>query len=67
MPSTSPAQARLMAGVAHDTKFAAKVGIPQKVGGEFNKADQLAKANALRKRKPAVPATPSGMPGSESP
>jgi len=39
MPSTSPAQARLMAGVAHSKSFAEKVNIPQKVGREFNQAD----------------------------
>lgn len=39
MPSKSPAQARLMAAVAHDPKFAKKVGIPQSVGQEFNQAD----------------------------
>lgn len=39
MPSKSPAQARLMAGVAHSKSFAQKVGIPQSVGKEFNQAD----------------------------
>jgi hypothetical protein len=39
MPSVSPSQARLMAGVAHSKSFAEKVGIPQKVGKEFNSAD----------------------------
>jgi hypothetical protein len=39
MPSKSAAQARLMAAAAHDKKFAAKVGIPQKVAKEYNKAD----------------------------
>jgi hypothetical protein len=39
MPSTSASQARMMAAVAHDPKFAEKVGIPQKVGREFNAAD----------------------------
>jgi hypothetical protein len=28
-----------MAGVAHDPAFAQKVGIPQSVGKDFNKAD----------------------------
>ena len=40
MPSKSPAQARLMAGVAHDPAFAKKVGISQRVGREFNQADK---------------------------
>ena len=39
MPSKSPEQARLMAAVAHDPEFAAKVKIPQSVGQEFNQAD----------------------------
>lgn len=39
MPSKSPAQARLMAAVAHNKAFAKKVGIEQKVGKEFNEAD----------------------------
>lgn len=40
MPSKSAKQARLMAAVAHNPKFAKKVGIPQSVGREFNKADR---------------------------
>ena len=40
MPSTSKKQARLMAAVAHNKEFAKKVGIPQSVGQEFNKADK---------------------------
>lgn len=40
MPSKSPAQHRLMEAVAHDSKFAKKVGIPQKVGKEFATADK---------------------------
>jgi hypothetical protein len=39
MPSKWPAQARLFAAVAHSPEFAHKVGIPQSVGKEFNKAD----------------------------
>jgi len=39
MPSTSKAQARLMAAVAHNPAFAKRVGIPQSVGKEFNVAD----------------------------
>jgi len=39
MPSKSPAQHRLMMGVAHSKAFAKKVGIPQKVGKEFASAD----------------------------
>lgn len=50
MPSKSPAQARLMAGVAHNPAFAKKVGIKQSVGKDFNQAD--AKTGILRKKKP---------------
>jgi len=39
MPSKSAKQARLMAAVAHNPQFAKKVGIPQSVGQDFNKAD----------------------------
>jgi hypothetical protein len=49
MPSTSPKQARLMAGVAHNPAFAKKVGISQKVGKEFNQADKG--TGILRKKK----------------
>lgn len=41
MPSKSKKQARLMAAVAHNSKFAKKVGIPQSVGREFNDADRV--------------------------
>lgn len=47
MPSKSPKQKKLMRAVAHDPKFAAKVGIPQKVGKEFERADK--KRGARRK------------------
>ena len=40
MPSSSKKQAKLMAAVAHNPAFAKKVGIPQSVGREFNKADK---------------------------
>lgn len=36
-----------MAAAAHNPEFAKKVGIPQKVAKEFNRADKL--AGALRK------------------
>jgi hypothetical protein len=49
MPSSSPKQARMMAGAAHDKKFAKKVGVPQAVAKEFNAAD--AKTGILRKKK----------------
>ena len=40
MPSKLKAQHNLMEGVAHSPAFAKKVGIPQKVGKEFAKADK---------------------------
>jgi hypothetical protein len=40
MPSKSSSQHNLMAAVAHNPTFAKKVGIPQKVGKEFSKADE---------------------------
>lgn len=49
MPSTSPKQARLMAAAAHNPKFAKKVGVPQSVAKEFNRAD--ARTGILRKKK----------------
>lgn len=39
MPSKSKAQHNLMAMVAHDPAAAKRLGIPQKVGKEFTKAD----------------------------
>ena len=50
MPSRSPAQHRLMEAVAHDPAFAAKVGIPQDVGQEFSRADEV-KRHDLRHPK----------------
>ena len=41
MPTVSPAQERLMQGVAHNPAFAKKVGIPQSVGKEFVGADEV--------------------------
>ena len=49
MASSTPKQARLMAGAAHNPKFAKKVGVPQAVAEEFNQAD--AKTGILRKKK----------------
>jgi len=40
MPSKSKAQHKLMAAVAHNPKFAKKVGIPQSVGKDFAEADK---------------------------
>lgn len=49
MPSKNPRQAQLMAAAAHNPQFARKVGVPQAVAKEFNKAD--AKTGILRKKK----------------
>ena len=40
MPSKSKAQHKLMEAVAHNAKFAKKVGIPQSVGKDFAEADK---------------------------
>ena len=40
MPSSTKKQARFMAAVAHSPSFAKKVGVPQSVGQDFNKADK---------------------------
>jgi hypothetical protein len=47
MPSKTAKQARTMAAAAHSPAFAKRVGIPQKVAKEFNKAD---KGGALLKK-----------------
>lgn len=39
MPSKTAKQKRMMAAAAHDPAFAKKVGVPQSVAKEFNKAD----------------------------
>lgn len=40
MPSKTPKQRKTMAAAAHNPAFARKMGIPQKVAKEFNKADK---------------------------
>jgi hypothetical protein len=50
MPSKSPAQKRLMAAAAHDKAFASKVGVPQKVAKEFNRADQKKTSKPARRK-----------------
>lgn len=53
MPSVSAKQKRFMAAVAHNPKFAKQVGVPQKVGKEFAKADKAkGKSKPKRRRKP---------------
>lgn len=52
MPSTSDKQRRFMAAVAHNPRFAKKVGVPQSVGEDFNAADQA--QNNPNKKKPKL-------------
>lgn len=52
MPSTSPAQARMMAAAAHDPKFAKKVGVPVSVARDFNQADKGKRLAEAMKRMP---------------
>lgn len=40
MPSVSEKQSRFMRAVAHNSKFAKKVDVPQSVGREFEAADK---------------------------
>jgi hypothetical protein len=42
VPSTSWKQHRFMEAVSHSPSFAAKAGIPQKVGADFSAADDAA-------------------------
>jgi hypothetical protein len=49
VPSKTRKQARTMAAAAHNPAFAKKVGIPQKVAKDFNKADKG--TGILKKRK----------------
>ena len=57
MPSTSKRQHNLMAMVAHDPAAAKRLGIPQKVGKEFMKADtgrKFAKGGDMKESKAMV-------------
>lgn len=40
MPSSSKAQHKFMAAIAHNPGFAKKVGVPQSVGKDFSNADK---------------------------
>jgi hypothetical protein len=53
MPSRSAKEARTMAAAAHSPAFAKKVGIPQKVAKEFNKADKGTKLLSRAMKKAA--------------
>ena len=52
MPSTSPAQARMMAAAAHDPKIAKKVGVPVSVAKDYNQADKGKRLAEAMKRMP---------------
>jgi hypothetical protein len=51
MPSKTAKQRRTMAAAAHNPAFAKKVGIPQKVAKDFNRADQRKARAKTKKRK----------------
>lgn len=52
MPSSSPAQARMMAAAAHDPKFAKRVGVPVSVAQDFNQADKGKRLAAAMQQMP---------------
>ncbi len=53
MPTVSDKQERFMQAVAHNPKFAKKVGVPQSVGKEFTKAEggQMKESKAMMKKE----------------
>jgi hypothetical protein len=51
MPTVSDKQERFMQAVAHNPKFAKKVGVPQSVGKEFTKGDQMKESKAMMKKE----------------
>lgn len=51
MPSRTKKQAKTMAAAAHNPAFAKKVGIPQKVAKDFNKADKGKKVLKGKKKR----------------
>lgn len=61
MPSVSTKQARMMAAASHDPAFAKRVGVPQSVARDYNKADTgsdlLKKANRERHKRKSKPST----------
>ena len=73
MPTKSPAQERFMQAVAHNPKFAKKVGVPTKVGKEFTakegglyqhiheKRQRIAEGSGERMRKPGSPGAPTAQ------
>jgi len=57
--SVSQAQAHMMAGAAHNPKFAKKVGVKQSVAKEFNKADTGKDIGKLPKKVKEADAAPA--------
>ncbi len=53
MPTVSNKQERFMQAVAHNPKFAKKVGVPQSVGREFTKAGggEMKESKAMMKKE----------------
>jgi hypothetical protein len=78
MPTKSPAQERFMQAVAHNPKFAKKVGVPTKVGKEFTakegglyanihaKQERIAEGSGERMRKPGSTGAPTAQAFKES-
>jgi hypothetical protein len=72
MPSSSKKQHNFMAAIAHNPAFAKKVGIPQSVGQDFDKADKGRKfgkggsATVEILAKPKPPSPPVKVRGSGS-
>jgi hypothetical protein len=51
MPTVSDKQERFMQAVAHNPKFAKKVGVPQSVGKEFTKGGQMKESKSMMKKE----------------
>jgi hypothetical protein len=49
MPSKTVKQSKFMRAVAHSPTFAKKVGVPQKIGKEFESADKRKKLKRSKK------------------
>lgn len=63
MPSTSWKQHKFMTAIEHSPKFAKEVGVPQKVGKDFAKADNKAGITkhpdiVLKRRRNNIDPTP---------
>lgn len=52
MPAKSLKQKRFMQAVAHNPAFAAKVGVPQKVGAEFSTGPVTPAATPKKRHNP---------------